>query len=297
MVASLRDYRDRTSPPQRFLYAAGAGLMLWGVVHLGIFLADGGPWAGPVSWRKPVTFGLSFGVTALAVAFVAGFLSLSRRVEWALLGAYGITSALEVLWVSVQRWRGAPSHFAMEGLDGALFAGAGVTIGVLVVVLVVITALAFRRLDAPPSMALAIKVGLVLLLVGQVLGGAIVANGTAIDRPPTEADLAVFGANGAMKVPHAIALHAIEVLPALAWLASFAALAEARRRSLVALAAGGYCALVAASAAQTFAGLATFDLAWPAAVLVVGGLAGLGSAWALTVASLRSPSPVGAHPS
>ncbi len=54
--------------PRRFLYLVGALLVSSGLFHLGVFLVDGGPWAGPLSWRKPVTFGISFGLTALAVA-------------------------------------------------------------------------------------------------------------------------------------------------------------------------------------------------------------------------------------
>jgi hypothetical protein len=50
-----------------------------GLFLLGVFLVDDGPWGGPLSWRKPVTFGLSCGVTTLAVAWIATFLSLRRR--------------------------------------------------------------------------------------------------------------------------------------------------------------------------------------------------------------------------
>lgn len=293
-VMSLRDSWSRRSPAQTFLAGVGAVLVVSGLVHLGVFLVDGGSWHGPVSWRKPVTFGLSFGATALTVAWVAGFLRIGRRLGWLLSAPLAVASALEVVWVTAQRWRGVPSHFAQEGVDAVLFAGAALTIGVVGLTLVAVTVLAFRRLDAPPSMALAIRVGLVLLLVGQVLGGAIVANGTAIDRPPTEADLAVFGAAGAMKVPHAVALHAVQVLPALAGLASLTSMTERRRRSVVAVAAGGYAALVAASAVQTFTGRAPLALAWPGMALATVGVVALAAMWALTLARLRSP--VGVRP-
>lgn len=160
----------RRSPAQTFLHAVGSALVVSGVVHLGLLVADGGPLGGPVSWREPATFGLSFGAASLAVAFVANFLSLGRRLSWALLGSFGVASAIEVAWGSAQWWRGVPSHFAKEGLDAVLFAGAGLTIGAIGVVIVVVTVLALRQLDAPPSMALAIRVGLVLLLDSQVVG-------------------------------------------------------------------------------------------------------------------------------
>lgn len=110
---------DVVNPPRRFLFLTGALLVATGLVHLGVFLVDGGPWGGPVSWRKPATFGISFGVTALAVAWIAGFLGLSRRTGWLLLGGLGGASALEVAWVALQAWCGVPSHFAGEGVDGA----------------------------------------------------------------------------------------------------------------------------------------------------------------------------------
>lgn len=76
-----------------------------------------------------------------------------------------------------------------------------------------------------------------------------------------------------MKVPHAVGMHAIQVLPGLAWLLAFGSVDEARRVRLVA-AAAGYGLLVAVSLLQTFTGLARWDLG-----LLTGGLllAGLGA--------------------
>jgi len=51
-------------------------------------------------------------------------------------------------------------------------------------------------------------------------------------------------------------MHAIQVLPVLAWLLSFARLSERRRLGLVWAATAGYGALVTVSVAQTAAGRA-----------------------------------------
>jgi hypothetical protein len=282
---------DVVTPPQRFLSLVGAILVASGVFHFGVFLVDGGPWGGPLSWRKPVTFGISFGVTALAVAWIAGFLDLRRQAGWLLLGSLGVASALEVAWVTLQAWRGVPSHFAREGVDEALFIAAGISIAVVGVALVVVTVLAFRRLVAPPSMALAIRVGLILLLVGQGLGGAIIANGTVIDRPPLEVDLAVFGSAGAMKVPHAAALHAVQVLPVLAWLLARTQPSERRRTQVVAIGALGYGALVAASTVQTFSGRGPLDLSLLGALLAVAGVSVLAASFAVALVTRSEPFP------
>lgn len=170
-----------------------------------------------------------------------------------------------------------------------LFILAGVSIAVVAVLVVAVTVLAFRHLDTSPAMALAIRVGLVLLLIGQALGGAIIGNGIGIDRPPTEVDLAVFGAAGAMKIPHAAALHAIQALPLLAWLLSFTAMAETRRTRVVAVGALGYSALVAASGVQTFSGLAPLDLSVAGGLLGLVGLIVVAAAFGVVLTSLWAP--------
>ena len=53
---------------QRFAYLCGALLVLSGAFHAVVFLVDGGSWEGPVSWRKPIVFGLSFVAAAIYVA-------------------------------------------------------------------------------------------------------------------------------------------------------------------------------------------------------------------------------------
>jgi hypothetical protein len=64
--------------PTRFAYRVAAVLFASGLFHLVVFAVDGGPWEGPVSWRKPVTFGLSFGLTLATYAWVGARLRLKK---------------------------------------------------------------------------------------------------------------------------------------------------------------------------------------------------------------------------
>jgi hypothetical protein len=41
---------------------------------------------GPVRLRKPTTFGISFGLTAITLAWVVGHLGIDDRTGWLLLG-------------------------------------------------------------------------------------------------------------------------------------------------------------------------------------------------------------------
>jgi hypothetical protein len=141
---------------------------------------------------------------------------------WLLAGPLGVASVAEVLLITMQRWRGVPSHFnEATAFDAGVFNAMGVMVAVAALVIAVVTVLSFTSLRAAPSMVVAIRVGLVLLVAGQLLGGAIIANGMGKSEAQAIAAGSTFGAAGGMKVPHAVSLHAVQLLPALAWLLGF----------------------------------------------------------------------------
>src|SRR6266542_3304231 len=254
MRASLLGDWQQARPAQRFAYLVGGALILVGLAHLVAWLAVGGAWQGPVSFRKPTTFGISFGLTTATLAWVTGRLRIADRTRWLLLGPLAAADAVEVAWVAVQRWRGVASHFNFATtLDTRLFLTGAAAITVTVTVIVALTVLSFTRLRAAPSMAVAVRAGLLVLLLAQGVGGWMVGHGVGPASDGVTQGLTTFGAGGVMKVPHAVAMHAVQVLPALAWLLGFARLPERRRVGLVWAATTGYGALVAVSLLQTAA--------------------------------------------
>jgi hypothetical protein len=292
MWASLLGDWRQARPAQRFASLVGATLVLVGLAHLTAWLVVGGAWQGPVSLRKPTTFGISFGLTTVTLAWVTGHLQIADRIGWLLLGPLAVADATEVAWVAVQRWRGVASHFNFATtLDTRLFLAGAAAITVTVTVTVALTVLAFTRLRAASSMAVAIRAGLLILLVAQGVGGWMIGHGVGPASDGVTQGLTTFGAAGVMKVPHAVAMHAIQVLPALAWLLSFAPVGERRRLGLVWAATTGYGALVAVSLGQTAAGLAPLDLGAAAAALSLLGVALLGLAFGAALLALRNPVP------
>ena len=63
-----------------------------------------------------------------------------------------------------------------------------------------------------------------------------------------------------MKVPHALALHALQVLLVAAWLLSLTRWTEGARLAVIGLIGLGYVGMIAVSTVQTFSGLAPFDM-------------------------------------
>jgi hypothetical protein len=227
---------------ERVCYAVGAVLMLAGVFHFGVFLVRGGSWYGPVSWRKPTTFGLSFGLTLITITWVGSFL---RVRDW-MLGVFAVACVLEVALISVQAWRRVPSHFNNEGpVNTAIafsLAGGG---AVLILTLVGMTVMAFR--PAPgrdPAMTLALRAGFVALMFALASGAAMIAKGMVLVK--TGHQQAAYTAADALKPAHAVTMHAVLVLPALAWVLTFFPVSAAGRRTAVARVTWAYAVAAAA---------------------------------------------------
>ncbi|OLC21991.1 MAG: hypothetical protein AUH33_00625 [Chloroflexi bacterium 13_1_40CM_68_21] len=216
-----------------------------------------GSWEGPVSWRKPIEFGISGGLTALSLAAVMGRLP---RTGW-LARPCAVAVSLfvpETALIDLQRWRGVPSHFNHDTpFDLAVFDVMGVLVAIVALGIVVMTVWTFVSLRGPRSSALAVRAGMVFLTIGQVLGFAIVTNGLGVDDLSRAS---IFGAAGEMKIPHAVALHGLQALGVLALLLERTALPESRRMSLVQLGIVGYTLALIVATLQTFGGRAPLDL-------------------------------------
>jgi hypothetical protein len=106
VASALVSFWTRGQPTERTAYMVGALLLISGLIHVAILLIGGGSWQGPLSLRKAMTFGLSFGLTLITIVWVASFLRLNDRERVLLLGALTVTCALETALVTLQAWRG-----------------------------------------------------------------------------------------------------------------------------------------------------------------------------------------------
>jgi hypothetical protein len=278
---------SRRTPPQALAVAVALALLAGGLFHVGVYAVDGGPWSGPIGWRKPITFGLSFGATLLSFAWIASYVPLSRRAEWWILGPLAVASAAEYGLITLQAWRGVPSHFNVAtGLDATVWVAMGVGIGVIVLATIALTAAAFRRVHASPSVGLAIRAGLVLLLVGYAAGGAIIGAGGGATVAPS-GDESIVGPAGELKVPHGLGLHALQALPLLAGLLSLGSAPERTRVRLVGLATAAWSLLLAAQIVQALTGEASYRLGILAGGLVLMAFLAFAAAVVLALRALQ----------
>lgn len=262
------------------LVLVGLVLVASGLAHGVVWAVLGGPWEGPVTWRKPILFGISGGLTALSLAWVWPHLPRRRGDAWlAAMTAWALF--IEVALIDVQKWRGVASHFnRATPLDSLLYDVMGGLILFVTAAIVDLTMRCFRqRVALPPDMLLAARAGLVFLTISCLIG--IWASVLGDMRAAAGLEPARYGAAGVPKFPHGVVIHAIQWLPLLAWAARGAGLSAFTRTRFVLLATIGTALVLAYAILQTLAGRSRFDagpvaavmllvgdglLAWPAAV-------------------------------
>jgi hypothetical protein len=77
---------------------------------------------------------------------------------------------------------------------------------------------------------------------------------------PVAQSMTTYGEAGAMKLAHAVPMHAIQVLLVLAWMLSRSRLSQRRRVGLVAVAIAGYAGLLGVALLRTVEGAGPLEL-------------------------------------
>jgi hypothetical protein len=263
---------DRVSRP---LTAAGLGMLVVFVLTLIALAADPRTIGGAPAWLKPAKFAISTAIYALTLAWIFTYLPewprLTRIVGW----VTAVVLVLEVAIIDLQAARGVTSHFNIATpMDAIFFAVMGIAILIAWAVAITLTVALFRQPFADAGIGWALRLGMLLTVIGSATGGlmtrptdAQLASARAGSRI-TAAGAHTVGApdggpglpgtgwsreHGDLRVPHFMGLHAIQMLPLVAWLIGPLGSIALRRRAVLA-AAVSYGSLFAILLAQALAG-------------------------------------------
>ncbi len=257
------------SPP----LTAVSGIMLAAfILSVAGYFLDPRIITGVPAWLKPAKFGISSAIFCGTIAWLFGFITIWPRFRSFLGWALATGLVVEVSIIDLQAARGTTSHFNITTpLDGTLFAIMGVTILILWLSSIGVLVLLMRQTFRNPAWALALRSAMLITVLGSALGGLmtrttprqtqerrlhqpVITNGAhTIGGPDGGPGLPVVGwstQHGDLRVPHFLGLHAIQIVPLLAWFVS-------RRRNawnLTAIAAAGYFFLIAILAWQALEG-------------------------------------------
>ncbi len=220
---------------QRLLRGAFVSLVLL-IVALVALLVDDRIITGAPAWLKPAKFGASSAIYLFTMAYMVRELPRSRTtvfcttmISWILV--------IEVLIVFMQAARGRTSHFNVDTpLDAGLFSAMGIGIGTVWLLSAIVLWMHCRTRASDRSMAVALRLGLALNIVGAGIGWTMTqprpAQLEAMQRNerPFVVGSHTIGApdggrgmpitqwsrdNGDLRIPHFLGMHAWQLLPLL----------------------------------------------------------------------------------
>jgi hypothetical protein len=203
---------------------------------------------GAPLWVKPLKFAISFAVYSGTLAWMLARLPDRRmhRTGWLIV----VTSAIEVAIIVGQAARGVRSHFNDDDAVGeTLFILMGVTIVFLYVATFAVALRFLREPGDDPATTWAVRLGLLVSLLGMSIGFVMSAIGShAVGVPDGGAGLPFTNwstTGGDLRIGHFVGLHALQLLPLLAaGLTLLRPLDVRARTQVVQVAAAGYAALV-----------------------------------------------------
>ena len=241
---------------------------------------------GNPAWLKPLKFAVSIAVYCATLAWLLTLVQGRRRLVRAAAWATGVALALELALIVLQVVRGTASHYNVSTpFDAAVFQVMGAMLPAVYGGAVVTAVLLARQRGLPPILAAGIRGGLIVCLLGMAQAVLMLGNSGYADAGMLGAHT-VGGTDGGpglpltgwstrhgdLRVAHFVGLHALQVLPLLAWLLQRYAtrLGVPARVRLVRLATGTCAAAVGLLTWQALRGLPL--LRPDAAVLSVAGL-------------------------
>ena len=171
------------------------------------------------SMIKPMKFSLSIGIYAYTMAWLLSYVNNQNKVKWYSRTAM-VVFIVEQFAIISQAFRGELSHFNTTSIyGGILYALMGVFITILTfhTLYIAIVFIFQKSYSISPTLALSIKIGLVLFVVFSFFGGYM----SAINRHSMGGDDGGLGLpmlnwstiHGDLRVPHFFGLHTLQIIP------------------------------------------------------------------------------------
>ena len=195
---------------------------------------------GMPAWIKPAKFAISTAIYSASVAWLLRYTTVWPRFVRAMSWTLATGLLVEVGIIYLQAARGTTSHFNVaRPVDAALFSIMGIFIGLLWLSSVGILIALFRQKFNRPAWGWALRLGMLITVLGSAAGGMMlrptraqlrVANesgtvtavgGHTVGAPDGGPGLPVLGwstEHGDLRISHFFGLHGLQVIPFFTWL-------------------------------------------------------------------------------
>ena len=268
--------------------------------------------AGAPAWLKPAKFAVSIGVYSFTLAWIFSLIPEWTRTRRIVGWTTAVAMVLEIAIIDLQAFRGTTSHFNISTIfDAVLFTTMGAVILIQTLSTIAVAVALWRHRFADPALGWALRLGMTITIIGALTGGL-------MTRPTTEQleaaragqRMTVAGAHtvggpdggpglpgtgwstkhGDLRVAHFVGLHALQVLPLVAFALRRRRTQETVRVRLTLTAAASYIALFGILMLQAVRGQSV--LGPDAVTLLLLATWALGTAAAAAASALR---PRSAH--
>ncbi len=177
-------------------------------------------------WIKPIKFAISITIYVWTVAWLLEYLRLPSWAKGITSWGISISMLVEIACITAQAARGTTSHYNVNTpLDASIFSIMGSMIALnSVLALVLLICFLAGRSDVPSPYLWGIRSGLVIFLAASGIGGMMIAHGShSVDVKDGGPGLPIVNwstKGGDLRASHFLGLHALQVLPIVAFLIS-----------------------------------------------------------------------------
>lgn len=216
-------------------------MLLTIVVALVGLIVDRQVITGAPAWLKPLKFALSISIYSTTFIWLLSFVQGHRRIVRFVAWATAIGLLIEMALIAMQVVRGTTSHFNYSTpFNGAVWGIMGGSIVVVWTAGLILAIVLFRQRFDDPAFAWALRLGVLISLVGMVVAILMTTSPTSAQHARQRAGggLPISGAHsvgvedggpglpivgwstvgGDLRVPHFVGLHALQLLPLFGWL-------------------------------------------------------------------------------
>jgi hypothetical protein len=232
---------------------------------------------GAPAWLKPAKFAVSIAIYTVTLAWIFTLLPEWRRTRRVIGWITALTMVLEMSIIGGQAWRGTTSHFNVgTPLDAALFVIMGGAIVAQTLSTITVAYALWRTRFEDVALGWALRLGMTMTIVGALTGGMMTRPTAAqleaarSGQPVTVAGAHTVGApdggpalvgtgwsteHGDLRIAHFVGLHALQVLPFVAWVLARRRFRPSVGVRLVLISAASYAALYVILLVQALRGV------------------------------------------
>ena len=241
----------------RAVLAVGAGLsaVAFAIAVVGL-IVDPTELTGAPAWMKPAKFAFSIAVFLLTLRWILSYVRGHDRLLAVLSTVITLALVAEIALVEMQVLRGTTSHYnEATDFDAAVFYAMGGIVSLVVIATIAAGVLALRQRGLDPGLAAGLRWGIGISVLGMLSALTMIFNkgwndsgGHTVGAPDGGPGIPITGwslEHGDLRIGHFVGLHALQLLPLLAWaLLRWTHLDPTTRSHLLAVAGATYTAVV-----------------------------------------------------